>query len=86
MKQKKLTETFVIISNLISMFTLCCLKIYISGSFNDDFRINLSNDAKKCMPGFFIKNRRRQIHMSSDNLTRSLYRFVRTAWNKRQNT
>ena len=54
----------------------------------DDFRINLFNDAEKCMPGSFLGTEEDKFTyiMSFDNLTSSLYRFVRTAWNKRQNT
>ena len=54
----------------------------------DDFRINLLNDAEKCMPGFLLRTEEDKFTyiMSSDDLTRSLYRFVRTLWNIRQNT
>ena len=52
----------------------------------DDFRINLINDAEKCMPGFLLGTEEDKFTyiMSFDNLTSSLYRFVRTAWNKRK--
>ena len=54
----------------------------------DAFCINIFNHAEKCMPGFLLRTEEDKFTyiMSSDDLTMSLYRFVRTAWNIRQKT
>ena len=49
-------------------------------TFYDTSRINLFNDAEKYMPGFLLRTEEAKFIyiISSDDLTRSLYRFVKT--------